>query len=449
MARTALGAEAFQSLQAEEEPWVVDCYIPPPQFDFMTVERSVVVFGAPGSGKTALARALFAAGQTNWLMVEWLDTHLRVPSNAAGGAGTPGQRMLAFTALALARRLAAESDRYTKAGPDIQAMLHWFIHGHFPAKVEWVDRLVTEGTASSRDLVRSFLLDDPLPMLSDTTSPRERLAWLIEDLRRIGLKGIWAVADGSGNQGDAPSVVAELLDAVWIFKIPGLTLKLILPDDYQNMVFDSEAIKQNSFDHYALKWALVDSESDEDVPRVEQLIAIVEARIALALGLDQFNLTQLCQDRRLIQWLYRIGGVSPKGWLTVVRPLAKSYIDQATSKRRPLTPEQWKDIRRSLPVQIRLAQGGMVIVGFRAVEGLSETESRILTHLLTQRPHLVSRDELYRQVFPNQEATGRGDLDRAPIDTALSRLRKALEPLPGESKLFVTQRNRGVRIDSL
>ena len=48
------GLAAFETLRAESEPWLAECYVPPADFELMAGASSAVVFGAAGSGKTAL-----------------------------------------------------------------------------------------------------------------------------------------------------------------------------------------------------------------------------------------------------------------------------------------------------------------------------------------------------------------------------------------------------------
>jgi len=57
-AQEAPGLGVFGTSRAEDEPWLSACFIPPPEFERVTAQRSVIIFGDPGSGKTALYREL-------------------------------------------------------------------------------------------------------------------------------------------------------------------------------------------------------------------------------------------------------------------------------------------------------------------------------------------------------------------------------------------------------
>jgi len=66
----------------------------------------------------------------------------------------------------------------------------------------------------------------------------------------------------------------------------------------------------------------------------------------------------------------------------------------------------------------------------------------VLACLLEHRNQFVTRDELHRYVFPKDST--REAPERGVVDTALWRLRKALEPFPGQQQIIVSVRNGGV-----
>ena len=95
---------------------------------------------------------------------------------------------------------------------------------------------------------------------------------------------------------------------------------------------------------------------------------------------------------------------------------------------------------------VRLDPDESVVVGWRKIKGLGDTEHKVLEYLIEQRGRAVSREELYRLLFPAQRlASSHAEL-RGPVDTALWRFRKAIEPIPGEQHILSTQRNQGVRL---
>ena len=52
------GINLFTELKAEEEEWLPSVYVFPNDFETLLINRPVIVFGKPGSGKTALRIAI-------------------------------------------------------------------------------------------------------------------------------------------------------------------------------------------------------------------------------------------------------------------------------------------------------------------------------------------------------------------------------------------------------
>ncbi len=83
---------------------------------------------------------------------------------------------------------------------------------------------------------------------------------------------------------------------------------------------------------------------------------------------------------------------------------------------------------------------------------LSQGENALFGYLWERRGKLCGRDELYKAYvnalyeFTPQEKILQSDT-RGILDTALYRLREALEPDPDAPIFIITQRGKGVRLE--
>ncbi len=69
-----IGLPVFSTKKAEFEPWLIQhAFIPPPDFEFLKGDHSVVLFGEAGAGKTASCIALkqYGLASSNRLIVQW------------------------------------------------------------------------------------------------------------------------------------------------------------------------------------------------------------------------------------------------------------------------------------------------------------------------------------------------------------------------------------------
>src|SRR5262245_31393271 len=129
-----LGYRAFDWLKAEREiAWLDHVFVAPPDFDAMAGMRSIVVFGAGGSGNGAfsLALARYADREDDapaQLIVDW-----RPALPQAGPAGSQMVRLcmaqaLDACALALLRYLGRRPEMFAAAPRWAQETAIWFAH---------------------------------------------------------------------------------------------------------------------------------------------------------------------------------------------------------------------------------------------------------------------------------------------------------------------------------
>ncbi len=125
------GLSVFNALRAEDDPWLEACFVSPPLMDDLLDNRSVVVFGRPGYGKTALSYALqnWEAQNRNYLLARWKPTPL-TGSASSGIESVQEQVMQIFDACAesILRYLAFHPQSYHNASALTQEALRWFLH---------------------------------------------------------------------------------------------------------------------------------------------------------------------------------------------------------------------------------------------------------------------------------------------------------------------------------
>ncbi len=431
---TSPALSAFDALRAEEEPWLDACFVPPPDFDLIAGARSVLVFGEAGSGKTALYQALLrrlrpADHKPERLVVEWQPDPLP-PDTPADSPTAEAQleRVLAACAAELSRHIARWPGEFQRAPDDVQNTLAWFVHRYLVHD----ENLLHPGTELARPVHDAFL---------DQAEPEYRIAELVKAVGEIGLAGV-CVLVSSDNLGDIEAVhpgLSALLSSLNLFEEPRFVYKLVLPAVLSRDLLATSSIKRRRLDPIPLRWF------------EPELIAVVERRLVLATNRKASQLTDVCRDEKLVEWLARYGGDVPRGWLEQARPLASYYL----SRGRSLTEREWKDIRRHRPPRLSVdLETGRVVIGHREVKDISQVEMALLGYLYQHRDRVCTRDELYHKAYLPAMYPGGDDRRAYPkdyqglLDTALWRLRKTIEPDPKHPVFVVTQRGKGVKLEN-
>lgn len=454
LGEAGLGMAAFDKLKAEHEPWLMECFVPPPAFNFMAGGRSIVVFGEAGSGKSALARSFAEQAHSSHLVAMWHST-------PTAGLPTPWQdshsqfeEVLTAIALSLVRRLIEDPSRYEQAPPWVRSTLRWFARRCLPPQESALPILLgSDLYQQNRAYVQEMVIQETSDVASREAPVTQVVTLLVQALQQIGLDGVWIIADGLEAEWvtaplDVERSMRAFLSTVPLLEQRACIFKLMMPLELKGLVLESESYKKNYLDVYDLIWSYpTTDETDEQLQEAVVLLCkMAEERLALAVGCESFQLDRLCSAPGFLRWLFRIGGDSPFGWLKTIRPVVAAYFQQPPDQRQPLDTSDWRKIRRHQPVPVRLDPDESVVVGWRKIKGLGDTEHKVLEYLIEQRGRAVSREELYRLLFPAQRlASSQAEL-RGPVDTALWRLRKAIEPIPGEQHILSTQRNQGVRL---
>jgi len=448
---------AFETLRAEDEPWLAECYVPPPDFSVMASWRSAVIFGEPGTGNTALRLALegrvWAPGQrphvllARWQLAPWFTTA------ATGTVLVQQQYRMALDAVA--RALIEHLGRWPEGWGDAPTWAHetlaWFIHHYFHGDLmHYVGMLQEEGTADGCALLQALITAPVKNVLYPEAAPTLVMSELIRALERLGLQGVWVFVSDLEPwlQADGHALARTMhafLTTLALFEHPRFAYKMLLPAALEPRLGSAGGIVRHRAEVFSLRlqW------------QTDILQAITERRLAWAFERAEFTFQDLCDLPNLAQWLQRCGGYSPRGWLQFIRPFVSAYLQAVQTSRQwqPLPKKVCRDVQRQHAPRLFLDETtGQITVGLRTIENLPIGLYALLCHLYRKRGQICSWRELYDvyvKAYP--DSVPDPDVKRAEyagmLDTALWRLRQEIEPDPRQHLLIVTVKQRGVRLD--
>ncbi|HIP96809.1 MAG TPA: winged helix family transcriptional regulator [Anaerolineae bacterium] len=451
----APGLAAFGGLRAEDEPWLAECFVPPADFGLMAGMGSIAVFGPPGSGKSALREMLIercrapSGSQRCCLIARWQPNPL-VLGPDAGFRSVPGQVNNVFDvcAMAILEYVVAHPSVWSGAPRWARNLLTWFVHRFMQGDAAGRAAYLLEqeggpGPSTVQGLLEAEVTQDLVPPHNWPQVAAE----LSKALTRLGLEGVWVVVDGLEpwveTQFDrVVSSLSAFFSTLPLFEQAAFAYKAFLPSVLQSDLAAAAGVERGRIQPYWLAW------------REEQLVEMVERRLAFALGRSRFTLHELCSAEGLLEWLRRGGGNRPRAWLELIRPLVTRYISE--QRHRPIGMDEWVELRRRTPPRLFLDEmNRRVVVGGREV-GIEEMTSggyRIFCYLYKNAGRVVPWDELYYRGYRGLEHVPRAVGDEgyeAPASyenvlySRISDLRKAIEPDPRDPLYLDTVRGVGV-----
>lgn len=450
-----LGLAAFGSLRAEDEPWLAQCYVAPPDFALMSGWRSILVFGDEGAGKTALRLALERAwappGQApKALVVRWPfaiveDTSLK------GTALVQAYRdqVLDAVARALVDHVLRFPPDWNRLPQWVWRSLAWFLHRSLQGGLERVLESV-EGEWSEQSL--GWLRDMIAGPVSDAVKPSSPAATVIGEiikaLNALGLEGVRVTVDDLEPWCHAdPNLLADqlgsFLGALGEFERSGFAYAIMVPSGLDSCTFSPGSVARGRVDVYRLdlEW------------NATALETMMERRLALAFGEKSFALGRLGPAERLRNWLKGCGGYSPRGWLATLAPFVVRFLSKAaqTGQMTPLTEEECIAIQSESPPRLYMdPEAEEVFVGWRKVSEIQPADLELLKYLYQRRGELCPREEVLRHYLDITEQSFK--LEQAKpgrfLDQPIYRLKRDIEPDPEHPVFITTVRGRGFRLDN-
>lgn len=446
-----LGRQVFDRLRSEYETgWLSNVYVKPSSYAAMSGMRSIVVFGAEGSGKTALALTLVQEALQQDaaapLVIDWQPAFpdLSQPQDALVHAFF--NQAMAASALALCRHIGQAPDRLKAAPRWVQTTAAWFVHRYLVDLDYTLSRLEEEVTPEGMTLLEQIAGQAPANVLSDQATIAQLLAELVRCLQRLGRGGVWVMIAGldawvQANESATVRVFKALLSTLALFEEPGFSIKLFAPAQIKAPLLASSGVMRRRLDDFVLDWSSV------------QLNEMVYRRLGAALlGAGQHvSLQDLCLSPETVQWVEKYGGNSPRGWLELSGKVLDEFL--SCGGQQPLTEEQCTALLQRNPPRLRLdLTGDLVFLGYSPVTNIQPAAYRLLKYLYTHPSRRCTRQELYYRGYRGLDHEPRHSTDAGyevpaawggTLETTLSRLRQAIEPDPDEPVYLVTERGKG------
>ena len=454
--QTPMGMQAFGPLRAEsEQPWLDDCLVLPNDFDLLAMNRSIIIFGETGSGKTAMYQALKLSGYTmegvpKRLTVEWHLTEPQITEEPNIARVTQQvYQIFDLCAESLAKYLVEAPHLYQDAPEWAQVRVGWFIHTFLAgdAKVRLAP-LIYSPTGNGL-LLQALLESQPIPILHKDASPEQVLVELGIMLKAMGLEGVWVLVDNIERLAelDEQNLLNKLMDilaTLSIFERSDFALKLFVPSRLEQSISSASGLNRSRIVAYKLKWGTPD------------LHRIVESRLNLAMGREDFTLEMLCNAPKLLSWLEGVGVQSPRMWLDQVQHLLKDYLQN--ERIAPIDNKAWRGLNKLNPPPLYIDRiERSVIIGGRFIPpgDITPQTFDLLLYLYDNSNRVVSKAEIFYRVFQKMTFTPRTPDDagyqnpseyEGMVDTCIWRLRRTIEPDSKNPVLIVTQRSRGIRL---
>jgi len=436
--------DLFAALQAEtEESWLNQVFVSPSQRADFIQSRSTAIIGSSGSGKTALRLMLLEQSFADRLVVRWLPA---LPHDTGQQTTTTlVNDLLQTIARELIKALGREPSRFDTAEDWAQEELATIIYMLFD-KTAGINRLVgrlSSGLAQrGRELVAQLLLPSQPPETYSDTRPQQLIEDLVVSLPQVGYTRVWVVVDGlerlEAQEEIGRHAVESLCAVLSLFELPGLSFKILVPDSFVVVVRQSRSFHRRRLVIAQLQW----SEGE--------LMQLVERRLAILLGRSEARVEEIAPVDALLEQL-RIHEPTPRAWIEAFRPFVEAFFLHGAAV--PLTAETFTLLIRPTTPQLRIS-GDQILINGRDVSPISPQSRQILDYLFARRGLTCTRAEIYYCALRGKPtALKKGEIGyedparwRSTVDTALNRLREAIEPNPKQPVLLITKRGEGIML---
>jgi hypothetical protein len=447
--RQPLGPQVFDRLRAEDEAdWLSRVFVPPPDFAALAGHESLLILGESGSGKTALRQELVRqvrAGELpHYLIVSWQPTW---PRDAAL-SGTPAlQDWLAQAfdacAVALLEDLGRQPAALAQAKPYAQNTIVWFVHRYLQGDVQThLSRLEMDCPPEGVAALQALFAREHWPeVLKPDAAPSRVIDILTEALtKQLQVTGVWLFIDGLDAWLDIDrarlfQTLKDLLSTLALYETPAFAFKILAPAEMRTPLLAVTGVARRRIKPIDLDWP------------VDKLQAMVETRLAAALGQAGFQLTDLYEAAKLSTWLRQYGGQLPRAWLEMMSPVFEAYLSY--EPRRPLSLAELKAAQRRYIPPLRLnLDAGKAYLGGHEAPAMPPAAYNLLRYLFQNRHRSCTRSELYylaHRRLEREPASWRDENWEHPgswgriIDTTLWRLREKIEPDPGHPVYIVSE----------
>ena len=433
--------QAFRWAMAEKEgPWVREVFLPPDRWETWNKPLSLLVIAEPGMGRSTLARVWQERAGALVVPISGQElaalTLPEVPRD-----WQPVARQVLRWALERLILLLVERFRQGKFPPAwTRSVLHPLLAAFLPFGVEAF--LAARQVAPDEPGVVRFL--DWLGMSKTHTdapplSFLEGARYLLAVVRALNYQHLWLLVDFPSSP-LPPSVLTgfqALAHVLQWFDLPGWVFRFLVPETVAARFLEAAAVLRRRMMVERLTWT------------PEQVRRLVERRLQWATQGAWASLRDVVADAEFEAWLALYGQSNPRAWLALLWP----FVRERARWNRPLTPETWRELAQRHPPPLYVEEARRrVWLGARPLVLSREEAWRLLTFLYRHRGRYCSREELYylaleardRIPAPQDPSWEPPAVWRGRLDTALYRLRQAVEPNPRRPQYVVVQRGRGV-----
>lgn len=434
----------FKTLKAENEAWLGDVFVPPPVFERLASDHSVILYGEPGSGKTAARLGLMKRSPNVFTPLWKPEPIMETPATGTALAAQSMGRVLRACVEALIWE-AGLPKRLNEPPGFIASALQWFLKTCLPYdplaylqnqpgrldgdEMKWYEKLLAENQPS---------------VITEQTGLKDRMQLLLSIVRHAKYDGLWVMADElerwdalrAGEQVEAQ--LDAILSTLVLLDVPGIAFKLFLPSSLRKVVGKTSGVSRRRAAEVDLEWTAGD------------LKTMLERRASYALS-SSVTLRSLCDENLFDGWLREYGGSAPRDWLRFTAPLIAEF--QKQGKR--LSADQTRAFILRHPAPLRLGRDRREVwLGKKCIPIGSAYEFRILDYLASHPGKIGSLEELYYYAQAELESVpDSGEPKwvprktwRAAMDTMIWRLRQKTEPNPGEPLYLVTHHGKGLEL---
>lgn len=444
MNHSPLPSALFATPTAEHEARLEDVFISNSFVDLCLANESTLVYGAPGTGKTALRLMVERSAPAPALVVPWS------PQPVSGASyGTPlAQAAIRQAIQALVERMARSEEicqRLQTAPAWAGLALAWFMREYLPLDPAFY---IQSQRAHFSDEQACWYLEllqkPPVSIFKPDSTQNDQLRMLMNILQQAGFQTVWWMGDGlekwPSQSGQAiVTLVEAMLSTLAIFDAPRYFFKLFVPANLQDVLSATSASARDRLKTYQLHWDAGD------------LAALLEKRLQVGFSNPEMHLTDLCSEPAFFEWLETYGGKNPRARLNLLRP----FVERFESAPAPAPLTDWRLIARRRPPRLRLVEARQEIwLGEHPVSIDSADGFQILKFLYRRPRQICSLDEIYycglrglekppRLQDPAWEPKARW---RPALDTTIYRLRKKLEWEPSSPVYLVTHSHKGLEL---
>ena len=437
----------FHSLRAEDEPWLAEIYIYPAGFELYSSPQSMIFFAPIGGGRTALRRMIrqHLEGQPV-LVVNWQP---EAPEQELQGnplASYAMRQLIHEWCQGILQFLGKHPERLSLASPLALQGLAFLVHRFMTVNPQFyllsiAGSLPADGLAALQNVLNLPHIE----LLKPEADTRTSVQTLVSLLHNLGFKATWIFIDGlekwpEGLGERSHQMLRALLDTLAYLDIPGMLVKACVPSDYATLYTRLGGVDRFRLLPQDLKWEKA------------ELAEMVLRRAAKLSDRQDLSLADICTGAAWQVWLAKYGGDNPRAWLSLSKPFIEAWANHKTR----LSKKKWQAISLQYPPKLRMdGDRQRVLVGEYEAD-VTPQDMSILQYLYSRPGKVISREEIYyRGIYKLEEVPApKTKLYEDPttwtglFDTALWRLRQAIEPIPGLPIYLVTVRGKGITLNN-